>query len=150
MDPLQLDVDIGRVLLVHRRLDEALRLAHLADPGLDGHKFVASAQVNLSKLVIVAEITTTTLHFLDLGSDLGLFLGLPLGLGALPSLFSDVRTVLLKALVDCATSEFRLLLGIIIHLLGRRGSLSPHPEMLLIIIVDVCVPHHDCLVVAAR
>ena len=101
VDPLQLDVDVGRVRLVDGRLDEAFGLSHLPNPRLDGHELIASAQVHLSELiVIVAEATAATFHLLNLCRDLSLLLSLALGLGSLAGLFGLVSAILFEALVS--------------------------------------------------
>ena len=84
MNPFQLSLASWRCFLVPGWLGEALGRSHLADPRLDSHEFIASADVDFRKFIVIAEVTHSSAFYLfDLGSYLPLFLLLTLRFGCL-------------------------------------------------------------------
>lgn len=146
MDPLEFNVNLGCFGLVPGCLSESLRLSHLTNPWLDGHKFIARTIIDLCEFVIVtAEVTScATLDLFDLRPDLSLFFLSLLLFSELAGLLGIVETVVFTEVEvgfviigpSSRTLDF-LLFFLLVSVV-----------VLLIVVVDVGVPHHDCLVIA--
>jgi len=140
VDPFQFGYNMWCVAGAPICLSPSFRRSYLTDPWLHSHELVSCTEISLSKLikVVSAAKSAITLHLFDLGRDLSLLTLLPLSFDALTSLLSRIKSVLSEAFIIVFT--FHFLVVIFHHLLLEVGT---------VVIIDVCVPDHDSLVVAS-